>query len=177
MNTKNDCRLCAPIVGLCIMCLFETLTFKIHLNVFRWNLMTVEFWNLWKSLMLAPFLYNRFATKPRSHDMFTSVYSQAHYRGTSYLPGLLTGIYVYKYRSTTISKVYVRKYSLIYKNLAVKDNGNFIKFLYEFNFSLSINDLQFKLSEPYNLLTVMLKGKYWFQFEKLITKTSCELIA
>lgn len=42
---------------------------------------------------------------PRQHDMFTSVYSQGHYRGTSYIVGLLAGCYVYRHKLESLSKV------------------------------------------------------------------------
>lgn len=42
---------------------------------------------------------------PRQHDMFTSVYSQGHYRGTSYIVGLLAGCYVCRHKLESLSKV------------------------------------------------------------------------
>lgn len=41
----------------------------------------------------------------RTNELIKSIFSQAHYRGTTYLPGLLTGIYIYRNRNYRLSKV------------------------------------------------------------------------
>ncbi|KAG8323369.1 hypothetical protein J6590_006380 [Homalodisca vitripennis] len=48
--------------------------------------------------------FKDFWTNPRHHDLFTSVYSQGHYRGTSYVMGLLAGCYAYEHRNHPINK-------------------------------------------------------------------------
>lgn len=44
------------------------------------------------------FYFSSFWLDPRHHDFFTTIYIQAHYRGTSYLMGLMAGCYVYSHR-------------------------------------------------------------------------------
>lgn len=41
----------------------------------------------------------------RDNELYTSVYSKAHYRGSGYLVGVLAGYAVFKWRSTQLSKV------------------------------------------------------------------------
>ncbi|XP_054263048.1 nose resistant to fluoxetine protein 6-like [Macrosteles quadrilineatus] len=48
--------------------------------------------------------YKDFWADPRHHDLFTSIYSQGHYRGTSYLMGLFAGLYIYKHRKEPLSQ-------------------------------------------------------------------------